>query len=618
VGLFLAAALFFFAQNAPAANTNHFKAAPGPHNYLVTNHPAVLPHLTPSVWLLTSYAKDPLVYRDESGVELQRIVEHAVTADVAAALGLFERFEIAATLPGVYLNGPGFDGQGLNSAALADLRLMGKALLTPWNQGLVASARVVAEMPVAQLNPDAGPIAGDTWPNLTPGLQLGVNSQWVRIGLDVGYLLRNPSNVGDLVVGHEITYGAATEISLVPRALYATVDLNGRAAPSFLFASRDQFPLEIAGALKYFVGPIVLVGGAGTGLVPDYGTPEFRAFAGIGYYNLPPSDRDGDGIIDEDDDCPDDPETVNGYLDEDGCPDKVPEEGDRDGDGIMDSEDDCPDAPEDKDGYQDEDGCPDVDNDKDGILDKDDACPMEPEDRDRWEDADGCPDPDNDQDKILDVDDECPNDPETYNGNQDEDGCPDGANVKVIVKRDRVEILDKVFFAYDSDRILPKSFGLLDNVARVINDHTEIPKISVEGHTDSDGSNAYNLDLSRRRARSVMAYLVAADVDPERLEFQGHGEERPIDTNSTEKGKAKNRRVEFRILGEDGEVTDSASDAPGSDDDEEEFEEPTEPEGDVTEDSDGDEEDGDEDAGSGRKPAGGEDSDLFVDDEEDW
>src|SRR6185312_8749748 len=85
--------------------------------------------------------------------------------------------------------------------------------------------------------------------------------------------------------------------------------------------------------------------------------------------------------------------------------------GDRDGDGIKDNADKCPDQPEDKDGFQDEDGCPDLDNDGDGLNDAIDKCPNDPEDKDGFEDEDGCPDPDNDNDGIADKDDKCPNEP---------------------------------------------------------------------------------------------------------------------------------------------------------------------------------------------------------------
>ncbi len=127
----------------------------------------------------------------------------------------------------------------------------------------------------------------------------------------------------------------------------------------------------------------------------------------------PAPDRDGDGVGDEVDVCPD--ETA---LTTSGC-------ADRDGDGVKDSADMCPSDPEDKDGFQDADGCPDPDNDADGIVDAADRCPNDPEDKDGFQDDDGCPDPDNDSDRIRDAVDKCPNEPETYNGYEDDDGCPD-------------------------------------------------------------------------------------------------------------------------------------------------------------------------------------------------
>lgn len=134
-------------------------------------------------------------------------------------------------------------------------------------------------------------------------------------------------------------------------------------------------------------------------------------------------DEDEDGIPDEADECPDDPEDYDGFDDADGCPDP-----DNDEDGIEDELDACPDDPEDIDGFEDDDGCPDEDNDDDGVTDDEDACPNEPEDHDYFEDDDGCPDADNDGDGLADELDECPNDPEDADGFEDEDGCPDPDN----------------------------------------------------------------------------------------------------------------------------------------------------------------------------------------------
>lgn len=574
-------------QTASAANIVHFQPAAGPHNYIVTDHPAVLEHLQPSFWILGSYGLDPLVYRDEAGNITRRVVDHAVTADATFAIGLFERFELGLGLPVVYLNGPGFDGQGLSSFTPGDLRLLGKVLLTPWNDGFVAAFRLRSDLPLAQLAPNGSTFAGEgNLPNLTPALSAGFNSEWFRLGLDVGYLLRSPSQLGDEAIGHEITYGLGAEFMVLSKELYATVDLFGRAAPAGLNQMLvdssvrvvDHFPLEAIAGLKYFIGPVVLTGGAGTGVVPDYGSPRLRVFIGIGYLprakKEPPviepeetkpvvaihtaeviDDRDNDGIIDKEDQCPDEPEDKDQWQDDDGCPDP-----DNDGDKILDVDDKCPDKAEDYDQWLDEDGCPDPDNDVDQILDVDDKCPDEPEDFDKWQDDDGCPDPDNDDDGIADAQDECPNDPETKNNYKDDDGCPDGRRVTVVLRREKIEILDKVYFALNSDRILPRSFALLDQVAKVLREHTELDAVTIEGHTDSSGGDVYNKKLSQRRAESVMRYLVKANVDERRLSAEGFGEEKPIASNSNRAGRAMNRRVEFRINNTESSVREAPED----------------------------------------------------------
>lgn len=103
---------------------------------------------------------------------------------------------------------------------------------------------------------------------------------------------------------------------------------------------------------------------------------------------------------------------------------------DPDQDGIESKKDACPDIAEDLDGFEDQDGCPDFDNDKDGIYDSEDKCPDQAEDMDGFRDDDGCPDDDNDKDGILDKDDICPHEKEIVNGYKDEDGCPDEVPVK--------------------------------------------------------------------------------------------------------------------------------------------------------------------------------------------
>ena len=311
-------------------------------------------------------------------------------------------------------------------------------------------------------------------------------------------------------------------------------------------------------------------------------------------------DRDGDGIPDSRDACPDQPEDKDGFQDEDGCPDldndkdgvpnaldKCPSVpgpasnagcplstvGDRDADGIPDDQDQCPDRPEDKDGFQDEDGCPDPDNDNDGvndlidrcpltpgalqadgcpIVDRDgdgindelDKCPDEPEDKDGFQDEDGCPDLDNDNDGIPDTEDKCPNQP----GVVEEQGCPRKYKL-IVVKKDRIEIKQQIKFRTASSKIVGEnSFLILSEVAQALKDNPQIKKLRVEGHTDSVGNDAFNLKLSQGRANSVRAALTERGIDPDRLEAVGFGETKPIASNTLSSGRAENRRTEFNIV----------------------------------------------------------------------
>jgi len=253
----------------------------------------------------------------------------------------------------------------------------------------------------------------------------------------------------------------------------------------------------------------------------------------------PELDNDSDGIDDHLDKCPLEPEDLDGFEDEDGCPDP-----DNDGDGIEDSVDKCPNEPEDFDGFEDEDGCPESDNDGDGIPDNLDKCPNEPEDFDAWDDTDGCPEFDNDGDGIQDSMDKCPNEAETFNGFEDEDGCPDA----VILKKDERIILNNIYFKLGSAVLEFESYETLNSVKRIFLDNPGIV-IQIEGHTDSQGSDEYNLKLSQLRAESVTNYLTdVLGISRSQLTSIGFGESKPVASNKTSKGRAQNRRIEFRVI----------------------------------------------------------------------
>ena len=261
----------------------------------------------------------------------------------------------------------------------------------------------------------------------------------------------------------------------------------------------------------------------------------------------PDTDNDRDGVLDEMDDCPHEPEDFDEFQDRDGCP-----EPDNDNDGLLDFDDECPDQAEDLDGTEDQDGCPEGDNDNDGIADRFDRCPNDPEDFDGWEDEDGCAENDNDSDGIQDFQDECPDVAEVYNGFTDADGCPD--DVPAEVQR-FTGVIHGIHFEVALDQIKLMSQPLLNQAADVLVRYESI-RMEIQGHTDSDGSSEYNLELSAQRAQAVVNYLISRGVDRERLSWVGYGEDRPIFPNDTEEEKEANRRVEFHLIQDGAEETE--------------------------------------------------------------
>ena len=126
------------------------------------------------------------------------------------------------------------------------------------------------------------------------------------------------------------------------------------------------------------------------------------------------------------------------------------------------------------------------------------------------------------------------------------------SRTEVRIEQGQIKILERVEFENNSAKLRKQSDGILEAVLKVMNEHPEFTKLSVEGHTDSRGAANHNLDLSRRRAASVMKWLVDHGIGKDRLSSQGLGMTKPIDTNDTDQGRQNNRRVEFHILEKDG------------------------------------------------------------------
>jgi OmpA-OmpF porin, OOP family len=351
-----------------------------------------------------------------------------------------------------------------------------------------------------------------------------------QLVFDTGMHFRPDSSVNDFEVGHEWEYGIGGFIPIrddrirLGLTVFGSMMVTGDEA-----AKIESTPIEWMIDGKFALTEdkqLYLNGFGGTRIAPGY-APDFRTGIAIGYwFNLvdvePPAppkdinisrgdiDTDKDGYPDNIDLCPTEKEDGKPPFTTDGCPGT-----DRDGDGIPDVLDKCPDVPEDKDGINDNDGCPEDDADKDDIPDAQDACPKEP----------GSASPD-----------------------KEKNGCPQF--IKRIKGSNEIQVLKKVEFEFGSARLSAASFPILDEVVRLLQANPEITLMSIEGHTDNVGSDETNLRLSKDRAKSCLDYLVQKGVKKERLTSEGFGEAKPIESNDTPQGRAKNRRTEFHIRGE--------------------------------------------------------------------
>jgi type IX secretion system PorP/SprF family membrane protein len=427
----------------------------------------------------------------------------------------------------------------------------------------------------------ANGVSGVWTPDVSAGIYLNTNNGFF-VGFSVPHLLKQEVKFTDNdVFNGELLphyYGMAG----FRKKLNEKLTLE----PSVLVKYIDTAPLQFDVSLRALLNNKFWVGGsyrhqdAVTGMVGyelsrttniayayDFTMSNLReASSGsheitLGFKFGMPKDRDGDGIVDMEDQCPD----VPGPKENGGCPESDAAEGiaDRDKDGILDKDDDCPDIP----GLKDYDGCPFGDKDKDGIRDDIDKCPdvfgvatnqgCPPNDRDldgivdekdKCPDTpgpvsrEGCPIDDGDGDGIVDALDKCPNTP----GTADSEGCP-------LVTPAEKTILDlairNLYFDTDKDVIKRESYQYLDKLAELL---VKRPKwrVKLTGHADARGSEEYNLDLSRRRAEATASYLVGRGVERTQLVMDYYGERRPVASNTNEDTRWENRRVEMQFVWE--------------------------------------------------------------------
>ena len=554
-------------------NYNPFRFSGNSKGLIMTEAGELEGPLDWSLALGLNFANAPVTLRnglDPNVLLGDQPVERRFGADLIFSLGIVKFYEVGVYLP-MILNQQGKDVDGGDTAsfALGDLTIMQKLRIAGSRRGGgFLSLLLPVTFPTGKAT--KGSFAGEPNFAFRPALAMSAGRRVVW-AMNLGAVIREVTD--DLAVQNdmEFTFSTGFEFGLISDTSFLLLDFYGATQFGNFFQSLEDTPIEALIAYKHRFRKIYATLGGGFGITRGRGVPDWRIFLQVNYASEL-LDRDGDGIGDDDDHCPDDPEDFDKWKDVDGCPDpdndndgildakddcpNEPEdvdgfqdadgcpELDNDQDGIVDAQDKCPLQPEDKDGFEDSDGCPDLDNDKDGIADTKDKCPLKPEDFDKWEDEDGCPDPDNDKDGILDAKDQCPNEPEKFNGYRDEDGCPD-----IVFTCTEFKIPEKIFFRTGSAKIQKKSFPLLNVVAETIVERPEAALTEIQGHTDKRGGAGYNRRLSNKRAKSVMKYMIKKGVPPGRLEFKGYGFDKPLEPgNVGKKYYNQNRRVQFIVL----------------------------------------------------------------------
>lgn len=540
--------------------------------------------LRPAVRALGDWQYRPLATYTPEGDLRRSIVRNQIAVHAGASVVLFERLRLAASLPLVaYADGHGavlndvFYTSPAHDQSVGDLRLALDARIFGEHRGPVSVAvggRVWA--PTGRRSDYTSDGALRIAPHLAAAGDVGPLAWSAR----AGFSYRDRSDVfAGAQIGSEIVWGAAVGF----RAVDGKVVIGPEVFGSNVVDGTDQLGRTRTSPIEGLLGVRALLGsfrpsaGFGAGITRGYGTPEARFLLGL---ELVPaiearSDRDGDGIDDAHDACPE----VRGLRSADprrnGCPAPLPPIPaiDSDGDGIDDADDACPDVRGPRSADRATSGCP-RDADRDGIVDEEDACPAEPgmktadprtngcADRDgdgvfdkddACKDApgkpsadpakNGCPETDRDGDGVLDSVDACPDAPGEPSSDPAKNGCP-----KAEIKDGQIRILEQVKFKTDSAVIEGKeSEEVLRAILAVLVAHPEIARVRVEGHTDDQGKDARNRVLSAERAAAVVSWLVSHGVDKKRLSSVGLGSKRPLVPNDGDDGRRQNRRVELHI-----------------------------------------------------------------------
>jgi outer membrane protein OmpA-like peptidoglycan-associated protein len=552
--------------------------------------PAIGGHLEPRAALSFDYGLRPFVF-DKTATESIPIVAAQGYLRLAASLALWDRLLVSLDAPAAVLNSgqdpqvTGVDFHPPSKPAVGDLRVglrgrfwgdfrdpfqigAGAYLYTPTGSrdAYTGEGRVRGNFHLL-LGGRAGTGVGFVWSASAGATVRAGESALVTFGGGAGLVIGEDR----LQIGPEV-YGTA-QIGGSPR----TVPGNT------MITVTEGKELEILGGIKVRLVSSLFAGvAAGTGPLASVGSPPFRFIGSIAWTPLPPAgptraptvgDRDGDGIRDDVDACPDEPGELQSDPTKDGCP--IP---DKDKDGVLDVDDACPTEAGVKNPDPTKNGCP-PDGDEDGIPDTADACPKVPGVKSADPKKNGCPS-DRDGDGVADNVDACPDAPGPASKDPKQNGCPDdpdgdgirgsadacplekgppdpdpkknGCPRHVRVDTGEITISTQIEFqVYGKSRnetITPVSEAVLKEIKDAIEQHPEVLKLEVQGHTDDSGSEEFNQTLSQERADRVRQWLIDAGVPASKLVAKGYGYTKPRGDNRIKTGRMQNRRVQFVIL----------------------------------------------------------------------
>lgn len=510
-----------FAQEGASFDAQTFRPAAGPHSIFTLDTSGVLGHLDPSGAAVLNYTSRPLML--EQGGEKVALIDQQLGMHLVAGVGLFDLVELEVGLPVYFINDSELSTSDIEGGVVGDINITPKVqILSRENSPVGLAAKVDVTAPTG----DENALVGKGSVTAAPGVIVDYQLANIVFATNLGVRIMEENGIGNLKGSDRFEYGVGAEAGFLDGLLRVGGELYGSTQLSEFFGQKEEDPLEgILGAKVVTDSGFSILAGGGAGFISGVGSPEFRGFVGLGYTVMPTeeapepteepveeeqeviADRDGDGVPDDEDECPDEP----GPAENNGCPVEEEEEPlpDRDGDGVPDVDDECPDEP----GPAENNGCPlEPDRDGDGIPDAVDKCPDEP----GVEEYDGCPPP-----------------PE---------------EVTATREREEIKITNKVYFEMGEATLKEESYSLLDQVALVLRTNPDITKIEIAGHTDRVGPADENQVLSEERAQAVKDYLVEKGIAAERLEPKGYGEMEPEVNPEGAKDQAENRRVEFKIL----------------------------------------------------------------------